>query len=440
MRSAALLLATLLTPAFARADYTPAQRARVTPTVEVVRANRDAVVNIAATQIVEVRDSIFTFFDGSYRRKMKSNSVGSGSVIHPNGYVLTNAHVVSQASELKVIFADGSELPAALVASLPEYDLAIVKVKPKQPLKAIRLGHSNDLMVGESVIAIGNPLGLQHSVTTGIVSALGRDLAESAEVVFHDIIQTDAAINPGNSGGPLLNILGELIGVNTAIRSDAQNVGFAIPVDRVRELLPELLGVEAGGRGRLGIGWGGEVEGRGVSIAKVEPGSPAQRANLAPGQVVTGVGGAQSSSLIDVLVGTLEQPLGRPFSFSVQDGAARRDVRLAIEEIPKPDGAELALKRLGLRVQELNRTQVARLGYQSPSALVLMGVTPGSPAEEVGIARGDLLLQVGRLPVPDLETLGQALARVQPGQALSLVIERIQGRTRYRSAVGIRAK
>jgi serine protease Do len=426
-------------PALA-AEYTPAQRPRVTPVVELVRENLDAVVNVAATQIVEVRDSAFSFFDTPYRRRMKTNSVGSGAVIHPSGYVLTNAHVVAQSSELKVIFADKSELPATIVASLPEYDLAILRVHPKAPLKALKFGHSDDLMVGETVVAIGNPLGLQHSVTTGVVSALGRDLTENSQAVFHDIIQTDAAINPGNSGGPLLNILGELIGVNTAIRSDAQNVGFAIPVDRVRSRLPELLGVDLRGLGKLGLVWGNEVEGRGVTIAKVEPGSPAQRANLAAGQVVTGVAGTPAMNLIDVLVATLEQPVGRPFTVTVQDGGGRRDVRLAIEVLPKPDGADLAFKRLGLRIKELSAAQARRFGFQTPSALVISGVARGSSAEEMGLAKDDLLLQIGRFGVSDLETLGQALAHVQAGQELTLVIDRIEGRTRYRTAVGIQAR
>ena len=262
---------------------TPAQQRRVTPIVDVVRQQLDAVVNVSATHIVtEGGDDTF-----EQPREMRENSVGSGAVIHPAGYVLTNAHVVARASELTVIFADGHKLPAELVATLPEEDVAIIKVAPPAPLQAITLGRSDDLMVGETVVAIGNPVGLEHSVTSGIISAVGREMKASGGVSFKDIIQTDAAINPGNSGGPLLNILGAQIGVNTAIRTDAQNVGFAIPIDRVRALLPRLLAVEAKSRVRLGLGLGAEVTApiAGVTIATVEKGSPAAtipRARLMP--------------------------------------------------------------------------------------------------------------------------------------------------------------
>jgi len=429
------LLATLLVAASASADtYTPAQRPRVTPVVEVVRQNRDAVVNIATTQIVEMRDSFFDLFDGVRRRHMKSNSVGSGAVIHPSGYVLTNAHVVAQASELKVIFADGTELPGEVVASLAETDLAMVRVRPKAPLKALKLGRSSDLLVGESVVAIGNPVGLGHTVTTGIISAVNRDLDGDNGPRLHDIIQTDAAINPGNSGGPLLNILGEQIGVNTAIRADAQNVGFAIPVDRVRSLLHELLGVETRGRVKLGIIWGGETElpAKGVVIAGVEPGSPAQKARLSSGDVVTGIAGLPATSLIDTLIATLEQPVGKPFAVTVQDGLRTKDVRLSIEEIPKPNGGALVFARLGVRLEEVTTSR--------GKGLTVTEVAKGSPAAKAGIRSGDFIVQMGRYGLRDLDTVGLLLERAEPGDEIALVVVRMQGPVVTRSQVLLRAR
>src|SRR5208282_5981322 len=171
-----------------------------------------------------------------------ANSLGSGFIIHPDGYVVTNNHVIDRATEITVELDDGRKLPAELISTDSEADLALLKISDKHPFPALALGDSSDLMIGEPAIAIGNPFGYSHSVSTGIVSALHRDLkdVENKESLAN-LIQTDAAINPGNSGGPLLNAYGQVIGINTAIRSDAQNIGFAIPVNRLRDLIPELM-------------------------------------------------------------------------------------------------------------------------------------------------------------------------------------------------------
>lgn len=432
----------------ARAEtYTEAQRPRVTPVVETVRQNRAAVVNIAATQIVTVRDHgfggipLFDLFDTPYSRQMKTNSVGSGAVIHPSGYVLTNAHVVAQASELKVIFADKTELPAEVVASMAEEDLAIIKVDTGgKRLPSVRLGRSDDLMVGETVIAIGNPVGLQHTVTTGIVSALERTLEIRPGVSFRDIVQTDAAINPGNSGGPLLNLVGEVIGVNTAIRSDAQNVGFAIAIDRVKAMLPELLGVESRSRVRLGLTWDiREIDG-GVRVAQVEPGSPAQKAGLSAGMIVSSIDGNPAAGLVDVLVGTLEQQVGRAFPLTVKDGDRMREVRVAIEALPRPDGGALALKRFGMQVQELDAQLALRLGIRAGGALAVQQVVRGSPAEQAGLLQGDVITQVGRFGVRDLDTLGLLLERVSSGDRVPVRVVRVRGRSMYSTSILLRAR
>jgi serine protease Do len=427
---AVVALALLPWSAGAAEPYTAAQRARVTPVVDVVRQNRDAVVNVSATQFVQTRDPWFSFFNmpgGEHRTK--SSSLGSGTVIHPDGYVLTNAHVVNHANELKVTFADGSSLPGEVIASLSENDLAIIRVHPQHPLHAIRLGRSNDLMQGETVVAIGNPLGLKHTVTSGIVSALGRDLRESESVIFHDVIQTDAAINPGNSGGPLLNILGELIGVTTAIRSDAQNVGFAIPVDRVRELLPDLLGIETRGRLKMGIVWGHEADGpqHGVVIARVEQGSPAERANLRAGMVVTAVAGAPATTVVDALVAALQQRVGEPFALTVADGGSAHDVPITIEPLPLPDGSNLASRRFGMKLAPMSAADLRKYGLRAPIGVVVTSVAHGSPADREGIEAGDFITQIDRYPTRDLNVVGQLLEQVKPGDAIAVVVMAIRG-------------
>jgi len=449
--SLATVLALLPCIAVADPPITDAQKPRVTPVVEVARRNRDAVVNISATQIITVRDGFWgmpfqDLFEMPRPRRMKTNSVGSGAVIHPSGYILTNAHVVAQASELKAIFADGSELPARVVASSPEEDLAVLRVQsPGRPLSSVKLGRSADLMVGETVIAIGNPFGLQHTVTTGIVSALGRELETGDGQKFTGIVQTDAAINPGNSGGPLLNILGELVGVNTAIRDEAQNVGFAIPVDRVKTDLPELLAVEKKGRVRLGIRWGAEVldhMGRpmGVLVEGFEPGSPADKARVRKGAVVAGLAGRQTPAIVDALVAALEQTVGDPFVLSLVEAGQPRDVKVTVEETPRPDGAALAMQRFGFRPREMDAELARKMGMRAGEALVVSEVARGSTASRAGMQSGDLVTQVGRYGVHSTEGLGELLEQVGPGSRVRFAVVRVRPPTMYSFAVVLEAR
>ena len=225
---------------------------RRTVTVQVVQQTKDAVVNISAKKLV-TRINGFWQFDGQLAQ-VPANSLGSGFIVHRDGYVVTNNHVIDQARQISVELADGRTLPADVVGADPDADLAVLRIHSPKPLPTLAMGDSSDLMIGEPVIAVGNPLGLSHSVSTGIVSALHRDINPTSETqqeqqqsvhgegaALRDLIQTDAAINPGNSGGPLLNAYAAVIGINTAIRPDAQNIGFAIPIDRLRDLIPELM-------------------------------------------------------------------------------------------------------------------------------------------------------------------------------------------------------
>ncbi len=423
------------------------QLRRLTPVVGVVQQHLGAVVNISTTRVSTVRafggSPLSRFFDIPETRQVETHSVGSGTVIHPSGYVLTNAHVVAQAQDLKVKLADGRELPAEAVASLPDEDLAVIRIVAPAGTRfqAVSLARSDDLLVGETVIAIGNPVGLGHTVTTGIVSALDRELSPADGVRFKGIIQTDAAINPGNSGGPLLNILGEQIGVNTAIRSDAQNVGFAIPTDRVKALLPRMLGVEARGRVRLGILFGLEdPRSPGAVVAAVEPASPAAGAGLTAGARLLRVGKVQTPTLIDALVALLEQPLGERFPCEIVDAAGeRREIKLRIEPLPKPDGRELAQKLFGLDLVELDRAAAARLGVRGGTALVVKG-TGRALGPRSGIARGDLIVRVGPYPVDSLDDVGLILEHVRPGERVSLLVARVSGYQVYQTEVVLKAR
>src|SRR5690349_6977922 len=219
---------------------------RRTVTVDVVQKTKASVVNIATTKVVLRRVPMgfdpFWLDTGGDVVRVPANSLGSGFLIHEDGYVVTNHHVIDRARHITVELADGRKLDADLISSDPDADLAVLKIESSRPLPPLPLGDSGDLMIGEPVIAVGNPMGFSHSVSTGIVSALHRDLKGPDEkVLLTDLVQTDAAINPGNSGGPLLNAYGQVIGINTAIRGDAQNIGFSIPVNKLRDLIPELM-------------------------------------------------------------------------------------------------------------------------------------------------------------------------------------------------------
>src|SRR4051794_13581393 len=218
---------------------------RRTVTVEVAEKTKDAVVYISTTKVINQRvggnDPFWNQFDLGYR-KVPVGSLGSGFIVHKDGYVVTNHHVIDRARQINVELLDGRKLPADLIASDPDADLAVLRIHSDKPFPTIELGDSSDIMVGEPVIAVGNPLGFSHTVSDGIVSAVHRDLKdEQNKVILGDLVQTDAAINPGNSGGPLLNAYGQVIGINTAIRGDAQNIGFAIQVNRLRDLIPSLM-------------------------------------------------------------------------------------------------------------------------------------------------------------------------------------------------------
>ncbi len=423
-RLVVLVLATALSPAArGQSGLTPAQEARRTPITDVVQRTRDAVVNIAATQVFEsTREySIFDDFffgpqDGRRRgqtRRFTRTSLGSGFVLHAKGYVVTNAHVIQQAAEQKVIFADKTEYEADRVAIDEKHDLAILRIRSERTFPALPLGRSEDLMIGETVIAIGNPLGYGHTVTSGIVSALDRELPLGEGVTYEHLIQTDASINRGNSGGPLLNIKGELIGINTAIRGDAQNIGFAIPVDALRKLLPDLLSTEHGPtRVAVGIrlGWRNDLR-----VAAVR--GPAAEAGIEPGDELVAVDGRKISQDVDFYIHVLGlQPGGRMALDLRREGKTLRKEVVA-QAVPIPDGAALLREKFGLIVRLITPEEARE--YQIKAGLMVTGVVPGSPAAEVGFRRGMIVDQVGQYFPSDLAELGLVLEKVQRGEKVA---------------------
>lgn len=398
----------------AAAELTAAQRARRTPIVDVFERTKDAVVNIAATQVVERSSPFDQFFDSPFfgnRRKQRyeATSLGSGAVIHSEGYVITNAHVVARAAKLKVIFANKSEHEAEAVAVDEQHDLAVLKLKDRGPFPAITLGRSNDLMIGETVVAIGNPLGYEHTVTTGIISALNRELPVNGETVYKDLIQTDTSINRGNSGGPLMNILGELIGLTTAIRSDAQNIGFAIPVDTVRKLLPDILSIEHRRRIQVGLklGWRDRVY-------VAEASGPTEAAGVEAGDEVLRVDGVTIKQDLDYYVHLLKADPQKSLIIELKRGDKRFTATIHPKAIPVPDGAQLMRQKFGLVVQALTQAQAEKLDLEG--GLIISDVEAGSPAAQAGFVRNLIIVGIGKYFPTDMESLGLQLEQVRRGE------------------------
>ena len=439
-----LAITTLTTVAAPPLSNTAAQRR--TPVVEVFEAAKNAVVNISSTQIVQVRspfgfDGFFEdFFDlPQRRRELKRTSVGSGFVLHSAGYIVTNAHVVARTAEQKVIFADKHEFNAQVIAIDHERDLAVLKIEPSQPLVPLTLGRSNDLMVGETAIAIGNPLGYQHTVTAGVVSALDRTLEFDRNVRFEGLIQTDASINPGNSGGPLLNVLGQLIGVNTAIRGDAQNIGFAIPVDQLRSILPELLDVER----RYQIFTGLQISADDTCrITQVIPGSPAQRADLKPGDTITHVDDQGIQSNIDFHIALIGKHPGHHIRVRYERTGTTRSqtTTLTLAQRTRPDGAKLLADKFGIEAESLTPKMARTMGMRDLTGLMITKTSRSSPAQRAKLQRGDVIVHLGRHRIATLDDAGELLETIRLGQRVRFTILRVSGRAIYRIAVELEAR
>ena len=400
---------------------------RRTEIVQVVDKVAPAVVNISAEQTLRQRPSLFDdFFFGSdgRSRQRKSQSLGSGAIIDPKGIIVTNDHVVSGASKITAMTKSGLELECEVVGSDADNDLAVLRVrKPDGPLPALKMGSSSDLMIGETIVAIGNPFGLSNTVTAGVVSARGRSVKGENGQTYTDFIQTDASINPGNSGGPLVNLDGEMVGVATAIIGGAQGIGFAIPVDRAHRIVNDLLrygevrAVWIGVRGKTLV-TGEENRPRGFRVRAVYPNSPAARAGIRDGDQIVSIDGTpiDSQEAFETMLST--RGPGLPMKLVLR-GKLQGDRTVTVQgESPPPGiGVQILREDIGIALRRSSD------GYR------IVSVDRDSLAAQAGLRSGDYLLGVNGTAVRGPEDVDHVLQR--DFNKTSLLMEVGRGRFSY---------
>jgi serine protease Do len=420
-----------------------------------------SVVNISTTQEVKRRGSPFgpggpgmgeddpfqEFFSPFERffgpprggRPFRARSLGSGFIVDSKGFILTNNHVVENADEILVKLSSGKEFKAKVAGRDPKTDIALIEIKgDAKDLPEVKLGDSNSLRVGEWVVAIGNPFGLENTVTVGIVSAMGRHINQGP---YDNFIQTDAAINPGNSGGPLLNTKGEVVGINTAIFSRGGGnigIGFAIPIDLAKEIVPQLRE-----KGRVTRGWLGVMiqkvtpeiaeslgldEARGALVADVVKDGPAEGAGLKQGDVIVEFDGTPLNDSAELPLLVARTPIGKSVPLVIIRDKKRETVTVTIAEMKEEEEVAAgpgSAEDLGLAVQTLTPELAENLGLERGlKGVVVTQVDPSGPGGDAGIRRGDVILEVNRTPVKDVQSYQKALRAAGKGKSLLFLVRR----------------
>ena len=376
------------------------------------------------------------FSDENHQRSPEQQGVGSGFVISSDGYILTNNHVVDGADRIKIKLADGKEYEGKVVGRDPKTDLAVLKAEGASNLHSLKLGDSDALKVGNWVVAIGSPFGLEETVTAGIVSAKGRVIGSGP---YDNFIQTDASINPGNSGGPLLNMAGEVVGINTAIFSESGGnvgIGFAIPVNMAKEIAPQLREKGHVTRGWLGVGIQrltpelaksfGLKEEKGALVSQVVQGGPADKAGIERGDVIVEFDGKKIADANELPRIVALTPVGKTVDVKVLRGGKAVDREVKIAEMDRKEKvADVATRQpLGMTVQNITPEIAKGLGLQTETGVVVASVVPGSPAAKADIRSGDVIQQVNQKPVKDVEDFKQKIESVKDHETILFLIQR----------------
>jgi serine protease Do len=414
-----------------------------------VKELKPSVVNISTTKVVRspmddffrgrdfpdfFGDDFFRrFFGDQHPREFRQKSLGSGFIIDKDGYIITNNHVVEKAEQIKVKLSDGKEYDAKVIGTDPKTDLALIKIKAGGGLPVVRLGDSDKLEVGEWVVAIGNPFGLEQTVTAGIISAKGRVIGAGP---YDDFLQTDASINPGNSGGPLFDLKGDVVGINTAIVAGGQGIGFAIPVNMAKALLPQLK------KGKVVYGYLGVYiqdvtpelassfglkEAKGVLVSDVTPDSPAKKAGVIKGDVILEYDGKQveDKGQLTKMVG--RTPVGKKVKIVVLRDKEQKTLWATIGELSEQQVAAAAPKpeetdRWGVKVQDVTRDMAAHLGLSDATGVIITDVEPGSPAEEQNLQPGDVIIEVEHNPIKDMADFRKYVESYKKQKTLLLTV------------------
>jgi serine protease Do len=413
-----------------------------------------AVVNIQVTKVAPVAgvpwmqepegpygEFFKRFFKDLPQRpeQFRTQGSGSGVIISADGYLLTNNHVVDGAKEVTVTLADQQVYPARVIGRDPKTDLAVLKIDAKQSLPVAPMGSSAGLKVGEWVVAIGNPFGLSNSVTAGIVSAKGRVIGAGP---YDDFIQTDAPINPGNSGGPLFNMEGEMVGINTAIIASGQGIGFAIPIDLAKPLIPQLMTTGEVTRGYLGVSIQSITpdlakalkleERQGALVSEVAQGGPAAKAGIRQGDVIVGFNGESIKGAHDLPAVVAKTPVGEEATITLQRDGKTQKVPVTVGKLPSErvsseESSQAGQSQWGLQLQDVTPQMARQRGLADESGVMVIGVQPGSPAERAGLQRGDIIREVNRQPVQSVQDVRDAIAKAGTHDSLVLLVKRGQG-------------
>ena len=421
---------------------------RETAVVKAVREVSPAVVNISSAVQVRKRTSPFSgfgfnpffeeffkdFFDPRFERRQEYTSLGSGVIIDgKKGLILTNAHVIQKTGTIKVVLEDEREFEAKIVGTDPDSDLAVLKIDFDQDLPDIKMGSSDDLMIGETVIAIGNPFGFSHTVTTGVISAINRSI-RAQDRVYHNFIQIDASINPGNSGGPLLNINGDLIGINTAIYAKAQGIGFAIPIGKARKIISDLIQYGEVIQAWIGITVQNIDEKlarylkipdiKGVIVKSVEPRSPAQKAGLKESDIILSIANKKITSVGDYQSVAKSLAAGNPLEAKFWRNGKKKTVVLKTKVFPIDLADDLAYRILGIKVEDLTRKNRQRYRINAREGVMISEIKKNSYLAGIGARPGDVIRQIDDYSVENSEDFNKAIIKFRNKNSMVLLLQR----------------
>lgn len=428
---------------------------------ELVKTLQPSVVNISTTSVVKKRQAPFNspfespfgggpddpfedffkkFFEGGPQQEFRQKGLGSGFIISKDGFIVTNNHVIEKANDIEIILESGKKYQAQIIGKDPKTDLALLKIEPEEDLPAISFGRSDVLDIGDWVIAIGNPFGLGHTVTAGIVSAKGRSLGLGS---YDDFIQTDAAINPGNSGGPLFNLDGEVVGVNTAIFARAQGIGFAIPAAIAVNIIDQLRS-----NGKVVRGWLGVLvqqitpeiaeslglqETKGALVADITPDGPAEKAGIKRRDVIIGFDDTEINEMSQLPKSVAATPPGTKSEIILLREGKKKKISVLLGQLPeiiakkpKIESKKDVENDLGLAVQEISPIIQKRLNLQDSQGVIIVNVRRASPAWNAGLRKADIIVEINKKEIKDIEEYKNIINKIKQDQSLLFLVRRNQ--------------